>query len=56
MTLTLNFSPLPFLWGEDGKDDEQKRGGKVKGILVTCNKLIAIYEVFKNIYLQLMKS
>lgn len=32
---------------EDGKDDKQEGGGQVKWILVTYNKLIVIYEVFK---------
>lgn len=49
MTLTLNSSPLPFpfLQREVGREDEQKGGGKVKWTLVTYNKLIVIYEVFK---------
>lgn len=49
MTLTLNplLCPLSLLRREDGKDDKQKGGGKVKWILVTYNKLIIIYEVFK---------
>lgn len=47
--LTISSSPLPFpfLQREDRKEEKQKGGGKVKWTLVTYNKLIVIYEVFK---------
>lgn len=47
--LTISSSPLlfPFLQREDRKEEKLKGGGKVKWTLVTCNKLIVIYEVFK---------
>jgi len=47
--LTISSSPLPFpfLQREVRKEEKQKGGGKVKWTLVTYNKLIVIYEVFK---------